>query len=212
MGDGGSGGDPEGNAQNTQTLLGKLLRLDVDGGQPYAIPASNPYAQGQGGLPEIVTLGLRNPWKFDFDLANGDLYIADVGQNAWEEVSYLPAGEIAGANLGWDYREGPAPYEGQPPADVSLVDPVAWYDRSGGCSISGGEVYRGAQFPEFSGVYLYADYCSGLIWGLLRLPSGEFQNAQLFQVSGRLVDFAQDPAGAFYLLDQSGAIFQLVRR
>lgn len=212
MGDGGSGGDPQGNAQNPQTLLGKLLRLDVDGGQPYAIPPGNPYAEGEDGLPEIMALGLRNPWKFDFDAATGALYIADVGQNAWEEVNYLPPGEIAGANLGWDYREGPAAYEGQPPADLSLVDPVAWYDRSQGCSITGGEVYRGQAFLDLAGVYLYADYCSGQVWGLLRQATGEFQNAQLFQVSGRPVDFAQDPGGNIYLLDQSGAILQLVRR
>lgn len=212
MGDGGSGGDPQGNAQSTQTLLGKLLRLDVDGGQPYAIPPGNPYAQGEGGLPEIMALGLRNPWKFDFDAATGDLYIADVGQNTWEEINYLPAGEIAGANLGWDYREGPAAFEGQPPPDLTLVDPVAWYDRSQGCSITGGEVYRGQLFPDFAGVYLYADYCSGRVWGLLGQADGEFQNAQMFEISGRPVDFAQDPAGEFYLLDQSGVILQLVRR
>jgi glucose/arabinose dehydrogenase len=210
MGDGGSGGDPQGNAQNTQTLLGKILRMDVDGGQPYAIPADNPYASGAGGLPEIYVTGVRNPWQFSFDRF-GDLYVADVGQNQWEEVDYLPAGTIAGDNLGWNYREGPAAYQGEPPAGLALVDPVAWYDHSQGCSISGGVVYQGNQLPDFRGVYLYGDYCSGRVWGLLKLADGTWQNAQLFQLNGSIVGFARGPQNELFMIDQSGTIYQLVQ-
>lgn len=212
MGDGGSAGDPEDNAQNPQTLLGKMLRIDVDRGQPYAIPADNPYADGVAGLPEIYLSGVRNPWKFTFDAANGDLYIADVGQNQWEEVNYLPVGTASGANLGWDYREGPFPYEDEPPAGEQLVDPVAWYDHSQGCSVTGGVVARGTALPEFQGVYLYADYCTGFVWGLLRLSDGSFQNAQLFQVQGQSVAFAEGPQGEIYLLDRGGTLYELVRK
>lgn len=147
MGDGGSAGDPQGNAQNNFSLLGKLLRIDVDSGQPYSIPSDNPYAEGDNGLPEIFIEGLRNPWKFSFDSATQDLYIADVGQNQWEEINYLSTGTQNGVNLGWDFREGPTAYEGTPPDDLIMVDPVAWYDHSQGCSVTGGEVYRGDQLP-----------------------------------------------------------------
>lgn len=212
MGDGGSAGDPEDNAQNPQTLLGKLLRIDVDRGQPYAIPADNPYVDGVAGLPEIYLSGVRNPWKFSFDPANGDLYIADVGQNQWEEINYLAAGTATGADLGWDYREGPFPYEDEPPAGLQLVDPVAWYDHSQGCSVTGGVVVRGEVLPEFQGVYLYADYCTGRVWGLLKLADGSFQNAQLFQVQGQSVAFAAGPQGQVYLLDRGGFVYELVPR
>jgi glucose/arabinose dehydrogenase len=210
MGDGGSAGDPEGNAQNPFTLLGKVLRLDVDGGEPYAIPADNPDAAGSQGLPEIYLSGARNPWKFDFDPANGDLYIADVGQNQWEEVSYLPAGTV-GANLGWDYREGPMDFEGSPPPGLALVDPAAWYDHSLGCSVSGGAVYRGADLPDFQGVYLYGDYCSGRVWGLLREAGGGWQNAGLFQVPARITAIGRSPTGELLLVDHGGSILQLVQ-
>jgi glucose/arabinose dehydrogenase len=123
LGDGGSAGDPEGNAQSLDTLLGKILRIDVNGGEPYTIPASNPYAYG-GGAPEIRLYGLRNPWRFSFDAITGDLFIGDVGQNQWEEVDYLPAGDGAGDNFGWDFREGLHAYEGEPLPDSVLVDPV----------------------------------------------------------------------------------------
>jgi glucose/arabinose dehydrogenase len=212
MGDGGSGGDPQGNAQNPKTLLGKMLRINVDGGQPYTIPADNPYADGEAGLPEIFMIGLRNPWKFDFDPANGSLYLADVGQNQWEEVSYLPSGAAAGANLGWDYREGPFAFEGEPPAGLELVEPVAWYDHSQGCSITGGVAYRGELFPELNGVYVYADYCSGRIWGLLPGADGSWQNNQLFQLNAQVAAFAQSPSGGLFVVDQAGTIYQLVRR
>ncbi len=212
MGDGGSAGDPQGNAQNPQTLLGKLLRIDVNGGQPYAIPPGNPFAGNGSGLPEIYATGLRNPWKFAFDPATDELYLADVGQNQWEEINVLGFEALDGANFGWDYFEGPAAFESSPPPGLELVEPVAWYDHSQGCSVSGGVVYRSSQLPEFSGVYLYADFCSGQVWGLLKDAQGSFQNALLFRLDGFPVGFAQDLNGDYFLVDKAGVIYRLERR
>jgi glucose/arabinose dehydrogenase len=208
LGDGGSAGDPQRNAQNTNSLLGKILRIDVDAELPYAIPADNPFAGG-GGAREVYLSGLRNPWKFGFDPLTGDLYIADVGQNAWEEINYLPAGEMAGANLGWDYLEGTHTYRSAPPSGLELIDPVAEYDHSLGCSVTGGVVYRDQRWQDFNGVYLYGDFCSGRIWGLLQTQEGDWQNAQLFQVPAMIVDFQQDRAGHLYVVDRSGSILRL---
>lgn len=208
LGDGGSAGDPFGNAQSLDTLLGKILRIDVDAGDPYGIPPDNPYANG-GGRPEIWAYGLRNPWRFSFDRLTNDLYIGDVGQNQWEEIDFLPAGSPGGANFGWNYREGLHPYEGSPPAGLNLIDPVAEYDHSQGCSVTGGYVYRGPDLPDWSGVYLYGDYCSGLVWGLLHLPDGSWQNARLFESGARITSFGQDQAGEIYLVDHQGRIYRL---
>jgi glucose/arabinose dehydrogenase len=208
LGDGGSAGDPQRNAQNTNSLLGKILRIDVEAGQPYAIPGDNPFTAG-GGAPEVYLFGLRNPWKFSFDSQTGDLYIADVGQNAWEEINYLPAGNMAGANLGWDYLEGTHIYRSAPPPGLELIDPVVEYDHSQGCSVTGGVVYRGERWQDFNGVYLYGDFCSGRIWGLLQTPEGGWQNAQLFQVPAMIVDFQQDRDGHLYVVDRSGSILRM---
>ncbi len=214
LGDGGQGGDPWGNAQSLKTHLGKLLRISVDGGDPYAIPADNPFADGQKGLAEIWAYGLRNPWRFSFDRLTGDLYIGDVGQNLYEEIDFLPAGSPGGANFGWDYREGAHPYVGPPPADAVLIDPVAEYAHPEGCSVTGGFVYRGAALPEFQGVYLYADYCNGKVWGLLRQPDGTWKSQLLFQLGGVSVSsFGQDASGEVYITDhQNGAVLKLVRQ
>jgi glucose/arabinose dehydrogenase len=211
LGDGGSGGDPQGNGQSLQTHLGKILRIDVDGGDPYAIPPDNPFAAG-GGLPEIWAYGLRNPWRFSFDRLMWDMYIADVGQNQWEEISTLAAGSPGGANFGWDFREGSHPFEGEPPAGLDLIDPVAEYDHSLGCSVTGGFVYRGAALPEWQGVYLYGDYCTGNLWGLLRGPEGAWQNELLYQGVGQITSFGEDEAGEVYLVDQGGSIYRLSAR
>lgn len=210
-GDGGAAGDPHGNAQNLNTLLGKLLRLDVDRGDPYAIPPDNPFAQG-GGRPEIWALGLRNPWQFAFDPLNGDLYIADVGQNLWEEVDYLPAGTPGGVNLGWDYREGFHPFEGEPPPGIQLTDPVWEYGHDQGCSITGGVVYRGQSLPAFWGVYLFGDYCTGTVWGLLRYPDGQWKAQALFHTGARIAAFGVDGQGEVLLVDHQGALYRLTRR
>ncbi len=211
LGDGGSGGDPLGSGQSTDTLLGKLLRIDVDGGDPYAVPPDNPFAAA-GGLGEIWAYGLRNPWRIAFDSHTGDLYIADVGQNDWEEIDFLPAGSPPGANFGWNYREGAHRYQGIPPADAVLIDPVAEYGRDQGCSVTGGVVYRGTELPAWQGVYLYGDYCTGRIWGLLRSPDGSWLNAALFEIGSPITSFGVDEAGEVYMVDYFGTLYSLSPR
>ncbi len=208
-GDGGSAGDPEGNAQNPFSLLGKMLRLDVDYSQPYAIPAGNPYVNG-GGLLEIWALGLRNPWRYSFDRLTGELFIGDVGQNLWEEIDYLPPSHSGGANFGWDFWEGSHPFEGDPPESLLPVFPIWEYDHASGCSVTGGVVYRGA-FPAWNGVYLYGDFCSGLIWGLLRDQAGAWQNQLLFETGAQITTFGEDEAGEVYFADRRGTVFKLVK-
>lgn len=203
LGDGGAAGDPQGNAQSLDTLLGKILRLDVDSGEPYAIPGDNPFGN------EIWAYGLRNPWRLSFDTATGDLYIGDVGQGEWEEIDFLAAGSAGGANFGWDHREGAHDYEGGGPA--GMIDPVAEYSHpEGGCSVTGGYVYRGAM-PEWNGIYLYGDYCTGIIWGLFRSVAG-WQEQQLFDVDVTITSFGQDENGEVYLVSDSGSIHRLVPR
>jgi glucose/arabinose dehydrogenase len=216
LGDGGSAGDPQGHGQNTNTLLGTILRIDIDqsgpDGSPYAIPDDNPFASG-GGEPEIWAYGLRNPWRFSFDRTNGDLFIADVGQNAWEEVSYQPGGSAGGLNYGWNFREGANPFRGTPPAGAELVDPIYEYGHDQGCSITGGYVYRGSALPEFQGIYLFGDYCSGYIWGLLRDSGGNWQAQRLFETGFNLSAFGLDEAGEIYSIQQEdGSIYRLQRR
>lgn len=200
-GDGGGGGDPQDNAQNLDNLLGKLLRVDVNQ-LPNIIPGENPFGN------EIWAYGLRNPWRFTFDPISGAIYIADVGQQEWEEINYLAADAKAGANFGWDYLEGSHPYEGSLPAGLEVIDPIWEYDHSLGCSISGGAVYRGT-LSEWQGIYLYSDFCSGIIWGLLQNPDGNWQNRELFRVGGKVAAIDQDEAGEVYLVDLEGSILKL---
>jgi glucose/arabinose dehydrogenase len=210
LGDGGSQGDPENHGQSLNTLLGKILRIDVNHGDPYAIPPDNPF-QGKG-KAEIWAYGLRNPWRFSFDRLTRDLYIGDVGQDAWEEIDFLPAGSPGGVNFGWNYMEGFHSYSnGTPPQGLQLTAPVAEYSHAFGCAVTGGYVYRGKQLPEWQGVYLFGDYCSGSIWGLLRSPDGTWQQKQLYQNVGRISSFGEDEAGEIYLTDLNGNLFQLVR-
>jgi glucose/arabinose dehydrogenase len=209
-GDGGSGGDPQGNAQNRDSLLGKMLRIDVDQGDPYGVPADNPYSNG-GGRPEIWAIGLRNPWRFSFDRTVGDLYIGDVGQNQWEEISFLPAGQPGGANFGWDYWEANHPFEGSPPDDVEMISPIWEYDHANGCSVTGGVTYRGS-LPDWQGIYLYGDFCSGTIWGLLRDAGGSWQNMALYQTRANITAFGEDESGEIYMIDRRGSINMLVKK
>jgi glucose/arabinose dehydrogenase len=200
-GDGGSANDPQGNAQNLDTLLGKMLRINVDD-LPYSIPSDNPFGD------EIWAYGLRNPWRYSFDSLTGDLYLGDVGQGTWEEIDFLPASTMGGANFGWDLREGSHPFEGTVSEGLILVDPVAEYDHGSGCSVTGGEVYRGSM-PEWQGVYIYGDYCSGLVWGLLQHSDGSWSNALLFETNTTISSFGIDQAGEVYLVDHGGQIFKL---
>lgn len=207
LGDGGSAGDPQNNGQSLETWLGKILRLDVDSGDTYGIPADNPF-QGGKAKPEIWAYGLRNPWRFSFDQRTQELYIADVGQNQWEEIDYLPAGSPGGTNFGWRFKEASHAYEGGVPVDALLIDPVYEYDHSFGCSVTGGYVYRGQNLPEWQGIYIFGDYCSGRIWGLLR-QNDQWVGQQLFETGGGLTAFGQDEAGEVYLVDANGVISRL---
>ena len=204
LGDGGLAGDPHGNGQSLDTLLGKILRIDVDSAQPYAIPADNPFGN------EILHYGLRNPWRMSFDKLTGDLYIGDVGQGDWEEIDFVSAGSPGGLNFGWDYYEGNHDYDPQGIAG-EYVFPVAEYSHAeGGCSVTGGYVYRGSM-PEWNGVYVYGDYCTGYVWGLVN-AAGEGQVQLLFETNVRINSFGQDEAGEVYLLSDGGDIYKLVRK
>lgn len=206
LGDGGSAGDPLQNAQSLTTYLGKILRLDVDSREPYAIPSDNPFVNG-GGLPEIWAYGLRNPWRFSFDRLTHDLYIADVGQNQWEEINFLPSGVQGGANFGWNAYEGSHVYQGA--ALENAIMPIAEYNHNLGCSVTGGMVYRGERLPDWRGVYLYGDYCSGRVWGLFQDNDGRWQNQLIYENVASISSFGEDEAGEIYLVDHQGSIYTL---
>lgn len=211
LGDGGSADDPLGNGQNLNTYLGTLLRIDVDSGDRYVIPADNPFLKGEG-LPEIWAYGLRNPWRFSFDLLTGDLYIGDVGQNSWEEIDFLPAGTPDGANFGWNYMEGQHIFLQEPPAALGVIAPVAEYDHSQGCSVTGGVVYRGTELLEWQGIYLYGDFCKGTIWGLLQVD-GNWQTQVLFETDFLISGFGQDENRHIYLTDfETESVYRLTKR
>jgi glucose/arabinose dehydrogenase len=211
-GDGGQAGDPWGNAQNPDVLLGKMLRIDVTRTDTYEIPGDNPGLNQPGARPEIWATGVRNPWRFSFDRATGDLYIADVGQNLYEEVNVQAAASPGGENYGWDVMEGSHCFE--PPGGCDsegLVLPVAEYDHGLGCSVTGGYVYRGTGFPQIAGVYFYGDFCSGNIWGLRQEEPGEWETALLLDTDLNITSFGEDSDGELYVIGYSdGTIYQLV--
>jgi glucose/arabinose dehydrogenase len=210
-GDGGSGGDPQDRAQNPTDLLGKMLRIDVSASTPdtpYVVPAGNPDL-GPDARPELWAIGLRNPWRFSFDRATSDIFIADVGQNAIEEINVQPAQSQGGENYGWNLREGLENFSGE--SSAGLVDPV-WQYRHGedGCSVTGGYVYRGSALPGLVGAYIYGDYCSGRIWSLRPIADGQWANEMLFETNFRITSFGEDAAGELYVLDRAGTIYKLV--
>jgi glucose/arabinose dehydrogenase len=212
LGDGGSGGDPLGNAQNTHVFLGKLLRLDVDQGDFYAIPPDNPFVDG-GGAAEVWATGLRNPWRLSFDRQTGDLIIGDVGQGSWEEIDFIPAGNSGGVNFGWNHMEGTHPYASSAaPDNIILTDPVAVYGRDQGYSVIGGVVYRGEELPDWQGMYFYGDYGSGLIWGLLHAGDSSWQNRVLFQTGTSITSFGESESGEVFYVNLQGNLYQLVNR
>ena len=209
-GDGGSGGDPEENAQARDTLLGKILRIDVDAGDPYAIPSDNPFADDAGARPEIWALGLRNPWRFSFDRETDRLWIADVGQDILEEINRAPA-EAAGLNYGWDEMEGTACYE--PPegcARNGKVLPVTQYSHDFGCSVTGGYVYRGTTWPALRGAYVFGDFCSGTIWAVPADAEPGTRPIELLDTDLAISSFGEGSDGELYLSDlESGRILTL---
>jgi glucose/arabinose dehydrogenase len=208
LGDGGGAGDPDSNAQDRHTLLGAILRIDVDGGTPgpYAIPADNPFAAsaacGDGdGCPEVFAWGFRNPWRGSFDMLTDDLWIADVGQNAWEEINRVEAGK----NYGWPLLEGNHCYEADTCDTTGLTPPVAEYSHGqGDRSITGGYVHRGSTIAGLDGDYIYGDFISGRIWRLVDADIDGRQSELLIESGLRIVSFAQDTAGELYVIDFSG--------
>lgn len=212
LGDGGAAGDSGvghvegGNAQSRDTMLGKILRIDPtpSGGAAYSIPSDNPFARGAG-LPEIWAYGLRNPWRFSWDRKTGDMWIADVGQNQWEEIDFSPAGRGAGANYGWNRLEGSHEYSGTPPAGA--VGPIYEYSHAGGgCSISGGYVYRGSKIPELVGAYVFSDYCESTIRSIRERDGKVADQRDLGVKANQVTAFGQDQDGELYVLSQGDGV------
>ena len=219
MGDGGSGGDPQDHAQDRTSLLGKMLRIDVNGtapGKGYRIPATNPFV-GQAGADEVWAFGLRNPWRWSFDRVTGDLWVGDVGQNAWEEVDRATAASGGGrsVNYGWDDMEGRHCYE---PMSGCLTSgralPMVEYghavDGADNCAVTGGYVYRGVHFPLLRGGYFFGDYCSGRIWVVSATGPAQAVATLLPITAPSITSFGQDEDGELYVVSQDGAIAQIV--
>ncbi len=224
FGDGGSGGDPLGSGQDLTTLLGAMLRIDVGegpggpaelGSLPYVVPPDNPFTGREDALDEIWSYGLRNPWRFSFDRETGDLWIGDVGQNAVEEIDFQPAESRGGENWGWNLFEGTSPY----PPDRQVTEdldgfawPIVEYRHPIGRSVTGGYVYRGEEFPAMRGVYLYGDYVSGRIWGLVRAADGSAENRELLETDLAVVSFGETDDGELLVIDFGGAVYRLTAR
>lgn len=211
LGDGGSAGDPAGNAQSLSTLLGKMLRISPrpSGRRPYAIPADNLFVGREGARSEIWATGLRNPWRYSFDPATGDLWIGDVGQNAWEEIDVVPAGSPRGLNFGWDRFEGSHPFEGGSRGG-SMVPPVHEYPHSGAvCSVTGGYVYRGEAIPDLVGAYVFGDFCRGRLEAFVLEEGRASRHRELGPTVRNLASFGEDAAGELYVLSLSGPVYRL---
>jgi glucose/arabinose dehydrogenase len=218
MGDGGAAGDPQNKAQTTDDLLGKMLRIDVETNPDeatYLVPPDNPFVDDADYAPEIWATGVRNPWRFAFDSETGDMYMADVGQNELEEINVQPASSGGGENYGWRCFEGTEVFDSSaPPCDdlafrETLTMPVAEYSHDLGCSVTGGFVYRGTAYPALQGIYFYADYCSGRVWGM-RQAGDTWETAQLLNADYRIATFGADEAGRLYVLSiGSGELFEL---
>lgn len=209
LGDGGSADDPHGYGQDLSIMLGKLLRIDPrpnSEGDAYTIPSDNPFVDTPNARPEIYAYGLRNPWQFSFDRATGDVWIADVGQDQWEEINHVTAEELRGANFGWNAREGSHEFSG--PRPDGAIDPVAEYEHTGDvCSVTGGFIYRGTQIPALYGVYLFADYCIDELWGLTSRSDGIYTFSPEAPYVGA---FGEDQQGELYMMSGSGGVLKIV--
>lgn len=210
-GDGGGANDPDNAGQRLDTLLGKMLRIDVDGAAPYAIPPDNPFVNDPEALPEIWAYGLRNPWRFSFDRLTGDLWIADVGQNAREEINFQPADSPGGENYGWRVREGMICRPGQDPCDLpEATDPIHDYGRPIGQSITGGYVYRGPADPDLQGAYLFADWVTGEFWSLRYDGQGVTGLRSYAVPAQRVSSFGEDADGHVYVVDHAnGTLYRI---
>jgi glucose/arabinose dehydrogenase len=213
LGDGGSGGDPLNNGQKLSTLLGKILRIDVDAGSPYGVPADNPFRATAGARAEIWAYGLRNPFRIAIDRPTGDLYIGDVGQNAVEEIDVDPGSRRGGLNYGWRITEGSRCFNPSSGCDTSgITMPIYEYSHGDGCSVTGGVVYRGCRVPALAGTYFFADYCSAFVRSL-RFASGQATEFRDWTSGLRGIEsptsFGLDAAGELYVVDQDGEIYRL---
>jgi glucose/arabinose dehydrogenase len=212
LGDGGSAGDPQGNGQRLDTLLAKLLRIDVDptSGRPYGIPPSNPFNATNGARHEIFVTGLRNPWRISFDRATGDLWIGDVGQGAWEEIDVVRAGGRGGENFGWNRMEGFHCYAASDCNQTGLTPPVTEYGHDLGCAVTGGNVYRGTAFPRLAGAYLFSDSCSGRIWAIAADATAIRPPVVVAETGRAISSFGEDEAGELYATDLAGHLLRIV--
>lgn len=208
LGDGGAGGDPQDNGQDPMTLLGSILRIDVDGARPYEIPADNPFVGGNGGAPEVWAYGLRNPWRFAFEPNSSALWVADVGQNRYEEVSRVQAGR----NYGWNVMEGPSCYGAGSCDRDGLELPVAWYDHGDGCSVTGGYVNRDPLTPALNGSFIFADYCSGTVWRVNEEMDDGLE--ELVDTDLNISSFGEMSDGSLYIVaaGRGAGIYRLAKR
>jgi len=210
LGDGGSGGDPQGNGQSLSTPLGKMLRIDpqLSGEAPYRIPSNNPFVGREDARPAIWAYGLRNPWRYSFDRLTGDLWIGDVGQSEWEEIDVQPAASTGGENYGWNILEGTHPFLGDELPDGVL--PIHEYSHAeGGCTVIGGYVYRGEAIPALSGAYLFGDLCIGEIEALRVRGARVTGNRSLGPVVENLSSFGEDADGELYAMSLSGGVYRI---
>lgn len=212
VGDGGVDFDRVGNAQSTRTLLGKILRIDVNSETPYAIPTDNPFTDDPDSRGEIWALGLRNPWRFSFDSKTGDMYIGDVGENKWEEINFIPSGNQGGQNFGWSCREGPEELNTKI-CDYSrnYIDPIYTYPQHQCAAIVGGYVYRGSQLPEIAGHYLFTDLCDGIVWSLIRTGDQSWEPYNWGNLGQQYTTFGQRSDGELVLGASDRTIYQLGR-
>ena len=209
MGDGGRGGDPWNNAQNLETLLGKMLRIDVNQATAYSIPEDNPFLSKKNSRPEIWSYGLRNPWRHSFDADSGDLWIADVGQDKWEEIHWQAANSKGGQNYGWRLMEGRHCYLPKKNCNNgTLIAPVAEYSHTHGCSVTGGYVYRVQAITELQGKYVFGDFCTGTIWSIDK--SANFAMQKLLKTDLNISSFGEDEARELYVVDYRGAIYKFL--